>query len=371
MAMFGFLRAFAFEQTAHQHANQLNPTQPNPTQPNTLRSLRTVLSGMNREYTVSEFRRVADYLLARVPGLTLATDIICGFPGETEEQFEETLSLIRDYRFPVLNISQFYPRPGTPAAKMKRIDTKIVKDRSRRCTKLFLSYQPHAWLLENEVEGKVEEKHGAATDAAAADAAAVVSLQAQPSSAATIPVFVCTEKSSDGRHSVGHTKGYVKVLLPRDDSLIGCEVLARVTSAHKFHVTADVVSVTRRPRFDLAAVLKGTERDRINRTGADEEKVESNFQSAAAAPAPATPAGGRTSTGTATEDTCSNQNGCCGGKSCSTKKGKAKTKAKNEMNASPVKQRSWDKSKERWIFLVLPIFTLVLVPLLKFGCERM
>jgi len=57
---------------------------------------------------------------SKVPGMTIATDIICGFPTETEEDFEETLELIREFKFPIVNISQFYPRPGTPAARMKR-----------------------------------------------------------------------------------------------------------------------------------------------------------------------------------------------------------------------------------------------------------
>ena len=48
------------------------------------------------------------------------TDIICGFPGETEEDFEETYRLVERHSFHLMNISQFYSRPGTPAAKMKR-----------------------------------------------------------------------------------------------------------------------------------------------------------------------------------------------------------------------------------------------------------
>lgn len=64
--------------------------------------------------------RVADTLLELVPGLELATDIICGFPGETDEDFEATMALVRKYRFPHTHISQFYPRPGTLAARMKK-----------------------------------------------------------------------------------------------------------------------------------------------------------------------------------------------------------------------------------------------------------
>jgi radical SAM superfamily enzyme YgiQ (UPF0313 family) len=65
-----------------------------------------VLRAMNREYTVGEFQQVADYLLEHVPGMTIATDIICGFPGETEEDFQETLSLLEKYRLAIVNISQ-------------------------------------------------------------------------------------------------------------------------------------------------------------------------------------------------------------------------------------------------------------------------
>jgi threonylcarbamoyladenosine tRNA methylthiotransferase CDKAL1 len=86
-----------------------------------------VLHAMNREYTVEDFRLVVDSLHAKVPGVTIATDIICGFPNETEADFDETLALIAHYKLAIVNISQFYPRPGTPAAKMKRIPTQLVK----------------------------------------------------------------------------------------------------------------------------------------------------------------------------------------------------------------------------------------------------
>lgn len=64
--------------------------------------------------------------LFRVPGVTIATDIICGFPGETEEDFQETVDLVKLYRFPSLFINQFYPRPGTPAAKMEQVPAHVV-----------------------------------------------------------------------------------------------------------------------------------------------------------------------------------------------------------------------------------------------------
>ena len=95
---------------------------------------------MNREYYVEEFSEVCDVLSEKVPDITLATDIICGFPTETEKDFEETLKLVEKYKFPVLNISQFYPRPGTVAAKWKKVPSNEVKRRSNEITKLFDSY---------------------------------------------------------------------------------------------------------------------------------------------------------------------------------------------------------------------------------------
>ena len=86
---------------------------------------------MRREYTVEEFVRVADTLLERVPGLNLSTDIICGFPGENEEDWAQTLALCRRYRFPYLHVSQFFARPGTPAARMKRVPSKARGSRAR------------------------------------------------------------------------------------------------------------------------------------------------------------------------------------------------------------------------------------------------
>ena len=60
-------------------------------------------------------------LLCRVPDITIATDLICGFPTEDLEDFQETLELVDKYKFPSLFINQYFPRPGTPAARLPRI----------------------------------------------------------------------------------------------------------------------------------------------------------------------------------------------------------------------------------------------------------
>lgn len=61
-----------------------------------------------------------------MPGISIATDIICGFPGETEQDFDGTMNLCAKYKFPSLFINQFFPRPGTPAARMERVPTQQV-----------------------------------------------------------------------------------------------------------------------------------------------------------------------------------------------------------------------------------------------------
>ena len=115
---------------------------------------------MNREYTVEEFELVCDYLIKNVPNITIATDIICGFPGETNAQFEDTINLVDKYKFPVLNISQFYPRPGTAAMKMKKVPSVDVKNRSKKITELFQSFKrwdnmlgsiQKVWINDSEV----------------------------------------------------------------------------------------------------------------------------------------------------------------------------------------------------------------------------
>ncbi|KAK6044099.1 hypothetical protein COOONC_18396 [Cooperia oncophora] len=79
-------------------------------------------------------------ILYRVPNIYIATDMICAFPTETEEDFEESMQLVRDYQFPSLFINQFYPRSGTPAARMKKIDTVEARRRTAAMSALFREY---------------------------------------------------------------------------------------------------------------------------------------------------------------------------------------------------------------------------------------
>ncbi|HZE89442.1 MAG TPA: tRNA (N6-isopentenyl adenosine(37)-C2)-methylthiotransferase MiaB, partial [Verrucomicrobiae bacterium] len=76
----------------------------------------TVLERMRRGYTVESFRLKVECARARVPGLALSTDVIVGFPGETDAEFQSTLDLVRATRFDQIYAFVYSPRPGTPAA---------------------------------------------------------------------------------------------------------------------------------------------------------------------------------------------------------------------------------------------------------------
>lgn len=138
----------------------------------------------------------------RVPGITIATDIICGFPTETDKDFEDTMTLCEKYKFPSLFINQFFPRPGTPAALMPRILAQDVKERTKRLTNLFNSYEPY-----NHKVGEIQE-------------------------------ILVTEISHDKKYYVGHNKYYEQVLIPMEDHYMGKLVTVEVEECSKFSMKA-------------------------------------------------------------------------------------------------------------------------------------
>ena len=97
-----------------------------------------ILQAMRRRYTVQDFKKVVTDLRAVIPEIGISTDIICGFPGETPEQFQDSLDLVQWLRPDVLNINRFWERPGTDAAKMpNRLHGRDKKERSREMTRLW------------------------------------------------------------------------------------------------------------------------------------------------------------------------------------------------------------------------------------------
>jgi threonylcarbamoyladenosine tRNA methylthiotransferase CDKAL1 len=97
-----------------------------------------VLGDMRRFYSVRDFMSVVDAFRGVFPEVTIATDVICGFPGETRKAFANTLNLIREVMPDVVNISKFFARPGTVAAKMDTglVEPAEIKRRSSELTKL-------------------------------------------------------------------------------------------------------------------------------------------------------------------------------------------------------------------------------------------
>jgi threonylcarbamoyladenosine tRNA methylthiotransferase CDKAL1 len=95
-----------------------------------------VLRHMRRNYTIQEFRKIISVLRKKIPGLTISTDVICGYPTETEKQFKESLKLVKAIKPDVVNISRFWSRPGTEAALLKQLSGDVMKDRTIRMTPL-------------------------------------------------------------------------------------------------------------------------------------------------------------------------------------------------------------------------------------------
>lgn len=97
----------------------------------------TVLKRMRRLYTKEMFKNTIDRIKEAVPDIALACDVIVGFPGESEEEFEETCQFIKECGFAYLHVFPYSKRPGTPASTMEnQVDEKIKKDRTRRLINL-------------------------------------------------------------------------------------------------------------------------------------------------------------------------------------------------------------------------------------------
>ena len=95
-----------------------------------------VLDAMRRGYRSDEVRRQVATARARLPDLHLATDVIVGFPGETEEDFRATEELLEEVAPETVNVTRFSARPGTPAARLPRLPPRVAKRRSREVAEL-------------------------------------------------------------------------------------------------------------------------------------------------------------------------------------------------------------------------------------------
>ena len=102
----------------------------------------SVLEKMRRHYTVDRFMGIVNSLRERYPDISIATDLITGFPGETDRDHEKSIKLIKDLHADTVNITRFSVRPGTDAATMKnQIHGNISKERSTELTETKMSVE--------------------------------------------------------------------------------------------------------------------------------------------------------------------------------------------------------------------------------------
>ena len=181
-----------------------------------------VLHRMGRQYTIEHYRERLDRIRAAVPGIAVSTDIIVGFCGETEGQFQETLALLDAVRYDQVFAAAYSPRPGTPATKLA---DDVPADVKRRRLNELLALQEaiglernRAWLG-REVAVMVDAVNvprGHDHDAA----------EVQP---------------GDGRPLSGRTRGNKLVHLVGDVALLGREVTVRVEHAGPYALRGALV----------------------------------------------------------------------------------------------------------------------------------
>ncbi|APH04330.1 tRNA (N(6)-L-threonylcarbamoyladenosine(37)-C(2))-methylthiotransferase MtaB [Bacillus weihaiensis] len=161
----------------------------------------TVLKRMRRKYTMEFFAERLDRLKEALPGLAITSDVIVGFPGETEEEFMETFDFIKKYKFSELHVFPYSKRTGTPAARMdNQVDEEIKNERVHRL--IQLSDQ-----LAKEYASQFEEE---------------------------ILEVIPEERFKEGREEnlyVGYTDNYLKVIFPANDEMIGKIVKVKIVKA--------------------------------------------------------------------------------------------------------------------------------------------
>lgn len=161
----------------------------------------TVLKRMRRKYTMAFFADRLIELRKALPDLAITSDVIVGFPGETEEEFMETYEFIRTHRFSELHVFPYSKRTGTPAARMdNQVDEDIKNERVHRLITLNDQLaKEYASSYENEVLEIIPEER--------------------------------YQSDTSGDFVVGYTDNYLKVVIPGTEELIGQLVKVKITKA--------------------------------------------------------------------------------------------------------------------------------------------
>jgi hypothetical protein len=114
-----------------------------------------ILQRMNRQYSTSDYRQLIEKLRGSIPEISLTTDIIVGFPGETEAMFEETLKFVSEMKFDAAYTFIYSKRPGTPAATLQeQVPYSLKQGRLQRLMDLQneISLQANQYWVDREVE---------------------------------------------------------------------------------------------------------------------------------------------------------------------------------------------------------------------------
>jgi tRNA-2-methylthio-N6-dimethylallyladenosine synthase len=192
-----------------------------------------ILREMRRSYRAERYLGIVERVRAAIPGAAITTDIIVGFPGETEEDFQATLDVVRAARFASAFTFQYSKRPGTPAADLpEQVDPEVVSHRYARLVELVNEI---AWAENRALVGREVEVLVAAHDGRKDDSTARVS-----------------GRAPDNR--LVHVRVPDGVEPPR----AGDFVTARVTYAAPHHLIADEwLDVRRRPGHSVAGIALG------------------------------------------------------------------------------------------------------------------
>ncbi len=172
-----------------------------------------VLQRMNRKHTVKEYLEIIRYIRQRLPQATLFTDIIVGFPGETEEQFGNTRKMMREIGFNMAYIAVYSPRPGTISARWK--DDVPMKEKKRRLHLLTADLEEGALQAARAMKDKEV-------------------------------IILVTGKDRKRNHLAGHTEGRIPVRFASpagDTSYIGQFVKVRITSVTPFSMEGELLNV--------------------------------------------------------------------------------------------------------------------------------
>lgn len=121
-----------------------------------------ILAAMGRGHTREKYLHIVDRIRTRLPDASITADVIVGFPGETEEHFQETLSLMEEVVFDSVNTAAYSPRPNTPAADWEdQLEDHVKQERLQRINRLNLQHaaQRRARLMSRTVEILIEERN--------------------------------------------------------------------------------------------------------------------------------------------------------------------------------------------------------------------